>query len=378
MSRLPAKLDLSHGPQAARAGKIRAVSLSLSRVLVSGGRTPRTTALSGKRNDSSRCNRTSGVQLQGGQAIRHHDRGLGHRRDAGRRADRRAAGLPGAELRPAVAQLRPPAPAAHQRRDLRLRRFGAVRQLALRGAAHLPGTADLRRARELRVLGLAAGDRAGRGDAAARHDLVQGVRRARVADRHPDHRGVGRLRDPLLRHDHEAQDVAHLRGELVLRRLHHHDRRAAHRQQRGGAGQPDQVLLGLSRHHRRDGAVVVRPQRGGLLPDRRLPRHHVLLRAEAGRAPGLLLSPLDRALLGPDRDLHVGRPAPPALHRAARLGAEPRHGDVADPAGAELGRHDQRHDDPLGRVAQTALGSRRCASWSCRCPSTACRPSKAR
>jgi cytochrome c oxidase cbb3-type subunit 1 len=38
-------------------------------------------------------------------------------------------------------------------------------------------------------------------------------------------------------------------------------------------------------------------------------------------APGLLLPPVDRALLGADRDLHVGRPAPPALHRAAGLGA---------------------------------------------------------
>ena len=37
-----------------------------------------------------------------------------------------------------------------------------------------------------------------------------------------------------------------------------------------------------------DGAVVVRPQRGRLLPDRRLPRHDVLLRAQAGRPAGLL------------------------------------------------------------------------------------------
>jgi cbb3-type cytochrome oxidase subunit 1 len=33
--------------------------------------------------------------------------------------------------------------------------------------------------------------------------------------------------------------------------------------------------------------VVVRPQRGRLLPDRRLPGDDVLLRAEAGRAAGL-------------------------------------------------------------------------------------------
>jgi cytochrome c oxidase cbb3-type subunit I len=36
---------------------------------------------------------------------------------------------------------------------------------------------------------------------------------------------------------------------------------------------------------RRDGAVVVRPQRGGLLPDRRLPRHDVLLHAQAAERP---------------------------------------------------------------------------------------------
>jgi cytochrome c oxidase cbb3-type subunit 1 len=41
----------------------------------------------------------------------------------------------------------------------------------------------------------------------------------------------------------------------------------------------------LCRRAGRHGAVVVRPQRGGLLPDRRLPRHDVLLRAEAGRRP---------------------------------------------------------------------------------------------
>jgi cytochrome c oxidase cbb3-type subunit I len=46
-----------------------------------------------------------------------------------------------------------------------------------------------------------------------------------------------------------------------------------------------QVLLGLRRCAGRHGAVVVRPQRGGLLPHRRLPGHHVLLRAQAGRRP---------------------------------------------------------------------------------------------
>ena len=69
------------------------------------------------------------------------------------------------------------------------------------------------------------------------------------------------------------------------------------------------------------------------------------------RAPGLLLPPVHRPLLGADHPVHLGRPAPPALHRAAGLGAEPGHGDVDHPPGAQLGRHDQRHDDPLRRLA---------------------------
>ena len=57
---------------------------------------------------------------------------------------------------------------------------------------------------------------------------------------------------------------------------------------------------------------------------------------QAGR-PIYSLSPVHRAFLGDHLDLHLGRSAPPALHRAAGLGAVARHGDVADPPGAELG-----------------------------------------
>ena len=70
--------------------------------------------------------------------------------------------------------------------------------------------------------------------------------------------------------------------------------------------------------------------------------------------PGLLLPAVDRALLGADLHLHLGRPAPPALHGAAGLGAVARHGVLAHPARAVVGRHDQRHDDAVGRVAQAA------------------------
>ena len=115
-----------------------------------------------------------------------------------------------------------------------------------------------------------------------------------------------------------------------------------------------QELLGLRRRAGRHGAVVVRPQRGGLLPDRRLPGDDVLLHPQAGRAPGVQLPAVHRALLGADLHLHVGRPAPPALHRAARLGAERRHGVLAGAAGAQLGRHDQRHHDAQRCLAQAA------------------------
>src|SRR5690606_36371074 len=78
-----------------------------------------------------------------------------------------------------------------------------------------------------------------------------------------------------------------------------------------------------------------------------LSRTDVLLRAEAGGAADLLLSAVHRALLVGDRALHLGRSASPALHRAAGLGADPGHGHVHHSAGAQLGRHDQRHDDAV-------------------------------
>jgi hypothetical protein len=44
-------------------------------------------------------------------------------------------------------------------------------------------------------------------------------------------------------------------------------------------------------------------------------------------------------------------PAPPALHRAARLGADARRGVLGDAVDALLGRHGERHHDPVGRLA---------------------------
>jgi hypothetical protein len=53
--------------------------------------------------------------------------------------------------------------------------------------------------------------------------------------------------------------------------------------------------------------VVVRPQRRRLLPHRRLPRHDVLLRAEAGQPPDLFLPAVDHPFLVADLPLHLGR-----------------------------------------------------------------------
>src|SRR5690606_30417566 len=60
------------------------------------------------------------------------------------------------------------------------------------------------------------------------------------------------------------------------------------------------------------------------------------------------------ALLGAGIHVHVGRSAPLALHFAARLDTGTGHGVLADPAGTVVGRHDQRHHDPVRRMAQAS------------------------
>jgi cytochrome c oxidase cbb3-type subunit 1 len=59
------------------------------------------------------------------------------------------------------------------------------------------------------------------------------------------------------------------------------------------------------------------------------------------------------AFLGPDLHVHVGRSASSALHRPAGLDAIDRHGLLARAVGTFVGRHDQRHHDVVGRVAQS-------------------------
>ena len=167
-------------------------------------------------------------------------------------------------------------------------------------------------------------------------------------------RRLGRLPARLPRHDPAPPGAAHLCGQLVLPRLHPDHRRPPPRQQRRHPRLDllVEVLHRLGGRAGRHGAVVVRPQRRRLLPHRRLPRPHVLLHPETGRPSGLFLPAVDRPFLVADLPLHLGRPAPPPLHGPARLGADPRHDLLGDAVDALLGRHDQRPDDPVGRLGQ--------------------------
>ena len=195
--------------------------------------------------------------------------------------------LSGPQFRSALDQLRPPAAAAHLGGDLRLRRQRADRHVVLCRAAHLPRAARRRSRALVRRARLQFLHRHRRHRLSARHHAVEGICRAGMVRRSlADHR-LGRLSAGLPRHHHAAHRAAHLRRQLVLSRLHRDHRGAASRQQRGDSGVAvlAEVLHRLVGRAGCDGAVVVRPQRGRLLPHRRLPRHHVLLHPEA-RASG--------------------------------------------------------------------------------------------
>ena len=178
-----------------------------------------------------------------------------------------------------------------------------------------------------------------------------------MAHRHPARRGLDFVRHRVLRHDCQTHAEPYLCGQLVLRGADHRRGGAAHIQQPGDPGLAHQILFHLSRCDGCHDAVVVRAQRGRVLSDGGISRHHVLLRAEAGRAAGLFVPALNRSFLVSDRNLRVGGAASPALHLPAGLDPEPGHGDVVSAAGTVLGWHDQRHHDPVRRLGETAHGS---------------------
>ena len=120
----------------------------------------------------------------------------------------------------------------------------------------------------------------------------------------------------------------------------HH--RPARLQQPGAAGRPVEELSGLRRRAGRLHGVVVRAQRGGLLSHHAVSGHDVLLPAQGGRAAGLFLPSEHRALLVAGLHLHLGGPAPPALHGLAGMGLDAGNALLGDALDAVLGRHDQR------------------------------------
>ena len=148
------------------------------------------------------------LQLHRRAPVRGDDHRVGDRGHAGRGGDRGPARVARAQLRHPLAHLRPAPPPAHQRGDLRVRRLRALRDLVLRGAAHLPRAAVLPPPRRVHLLGLAGGDRARRDHPPPRHHPGQGVRGARVADRRPHRGGVGGLRDRLHRHHRDSAGSA--------------------------------------------------------------------------------------------------------------------------------------------------------------------------
>ena len=67
--------------------------------------------------------------------------------------------------------------------------------------------------------------------------------------------------------------------------------------------------------------------------------------AQGGRAAGLFLPAEHRPLLVAGVHLHLGRPAPPALHGPAGMGLDAGHALLGDAVDAVVGRHDQRPAD---------------------------------
>jgi cytochrome c oxidase cbb3-type subunit 1 len=207
-----------------------------------------------------------------------------------------------------VAELRPAAPAAHQRGDLRVRRLRAVCHQLPRGATHLPDAAVPARLAMFTfwgwnlvilaaVITLPLGMTQGKEYAELEWPIDLLIAVVWVAYAIVFFGTVGTRK---VRHIYVANWFF---GAFILAVALLHIVNSA--------AIPVSLTKSYSRLRRRagrHGAVVVRPQRGGLLPDRGLPGDDVLLHPQAGRPPGVQLPPVDRALLGADLHLHVGGP----------------------------------------------------------------------
>jgi cytochrome c oxidase cbb3-type subunit 1 len=86
-----------------------------------------------------------------------------------------------------------------------------------------------------------------------------------------------------------------------------------------------------------DDPVVVWPQRGRLLPDRRLPRHDVLLRAQAGRPARSIPTGCRSSFLGASSSSTSGPARITCTTRPCPMGADARHGVLDRAAGCRPG-----------------------------------------
>ncbi len=262
------------------------------------------------------------------------------------------------QLRAAVAVLRPPAPAAHQRRDLRLRRQRDLRRRLLLDAAAAEDADVLQGAERVPLLGLAADHRRRRD-----HPARSASPRARST---PSSSGrstspsrwsgssspinfFGTLAKRRERHLYVAIWF-YIATIVTIAMLHIFNNLV--------------VPAGLLRAATRSTPACRTPScSGGTATTRSafflttpfLGLMYYFL-PKAAEPAGLLLPAVDHPLLVAGLPLHLGRPAPPALHRAARLGLDPGHALLADAVDAVLGRHAQRPADPARRLGQGRHG----------------------
>ena len=173
-----------------------------------------------------------------------------------------------------------------------------------------------------------------------------------MAHRYPHRRGLGDICDQLHWFAHQTARAAHVCRALVLPGVDHYRRRAAHFQQPRDSRRTVQELQHLRRCAGRVHAVVVRAQRGGVFSHHAVPGDDVLLHAQGGGGAGLQLQAVDSALLDVGVHVHLGRPAPLALHGPARVGLHVRHALLDHALGTVVGWHDQRSPDAAGCVAQ--------------------------
>ncbi len=193
----------------------------------------------------------------------------------------------------------------------------------------------------------------------------QGVRRARMVHRPVADDRLGHVPARLPRHAGEAQRAAHLRRQLVLSRLHRDRSRCC---TSSTIWRCPVSFLGSKSYSLFSGVQDAMTQWwyghnavGFFLTAGFLGIMYYFIPKRVERPVySYRLSIIH--FWTPDLPLHLGRPAPPALHGAARLGADARH-DVLDHAvDAVVGRHDQRPDDAVRRLGPAAHRSGRAAA----------------